>query len=277
MSTALAVHHGRFGRATLYQLNRPMTTHAHREGHLVFHVADAPAAMAVHGRTHPIAPATAAAVSPWEPHDFRCGESVAGGLYLVLYIKPVWFLEAGRMAQFALRFGQNAIAVTEPIRQLVMRVTALLLETEPSDLFDGYLYELTRACFDQSWQWTPDGRSAIRTAPAVSDFRVRRSIRLMNAQFAEPVELVEVARQSGLSRPHFFKLFKRQMGITPNLFLNTLRMECAIERLTGSEETVTDIGGALGFSSQASFTRFFTANVGIPPTDYRRVAHLAKH
>ena len=30
----------------------------------------------------------------------------------------------------------------------------------------------------------------------------------------------------------------------------------------------------LGFASQASFTRFFTSNVGIPPTDYRRVAHF---
>ena len=38
MSRALSVYHGRFGRATLYELNRPMTTHAHREGHLIFYV-----------------------------------------------------------------------------------------------------------------------------------------------------------------------------------------------------------------------------------------------
>ena len=38
MSRALSVYHGRFGRATLYELNRPMTTHAHREGHLTFYV-----------------------------------------------------------------------------------------------------------------------------------------------------------------------------------------------------------------------------------------------
>jgi len=277
MSTALAVHHGRFGRASLYQLNRPMTTHAHREGHLVFFVEGAAAAMAVSDRLHAIAPRSAAAVSPWEPHDFRTDDLRAGGLYLVLYIKPIWFLEASRMAQFALRFGRNGIEVTDQIQSLVMRVTALLLETEPSDLFDGYLYELTRACFDQSWQWTPDGSRLTQGCAAINDFRVRKSIRLMQEQFAEPLELDEVARLSGLSRPHFFKLFKRQMGITPNLFLNTLKMECAIERLTGTVETVTDISGRLGFSSQASFTRFFTANVGIPPTDYRRVAHLALH
>jgi len=32
MSRALSVYHGPFGRTTLYELNRPMTTHAHREG-----------------------------------------------------------------------------------------------------------------------------------------------------------------------------------------------------------------------------------------------------
>ncbi|MGI9420965.1 MAG: helix-turn-helix transcriptional regulator, partial [Geminicoccaceae bacterium] len=74
---------------------------------------------------------------------------------------------------------------------------------------------------------------------------------------------------------HFYKLFRKQTGITPNLFLNTLRMERAIDSLTASEKSVTDIGFDLGFSSQASFTRFFTSNVGIAPSDYRRVAHLA--
>jgi hypothetical protein len=32
MSRAPAVFHGRFGRATVYQLNRPFNAHAHREG-----------------------------------------------------------------------------------------------------------------------------------------------------------------------------------------------------------------------------------------------------
>ena len=38
MSIAHAVAHGAFGRACLYELDRPMVPHAHREGHLIFHV-----------------------------------------------------------------------------------------------------------------------------------------------------------------------------------------------------------------------------------------------
>ena len=82
----------------------------------------------------------------------------------------------------------------------------------------------------------------------------------------------EVARAVGLSRPHFFKLFKKQLGITPNVYLNTLRSERAIEDLVNTEKTVTNIAYDLGYSSQASFTRFFSSNVGIAPSEYRRVA-----
>ena len=65
------------------------------------------------------------------------------------------------------------------------------------------------------------------------------------------------------------------MGVTPNIFLNTLRSEHAIDDLLNTQKTVTDIAFELGFSSQASFTRFFSTNVGIPPSEYRRVA--SKH
>ena len=43
----------------------------------------------------------------------------------------------------------------------------------------------------------------------------------------------------------------------------------------GSPATgVTDIGFELGFSSQSHFTHFFSANVGIAPTQYRTIARV---
>jgi AraC-like DNA-binding protein len=272
MSTAISVYHGRFGRATLYRLNRPMATHAHREGHLIFHVEGSPAATRVSERTVPLSPGRAAAVNPWEPHDFSPGDLVGGSLFLILYIKPIWFLDVSRSAQSALRFGRTGIEVTDQISRSIRKVVALLLECGATDMFDGDLYELTQECFDQSWQWTPACQPFDGSA-AFNDFRVRKSIRLMAERLGGGIELDDVAREAGLSRPHFYKLFRRQTGITPNLYLNTLRMEKAIESLTETGRSVTEIGYDLGFSSQSGFTRFFASNVGMAPSDYRRVAH----
>jgi AraC-like DNA-binding protein len=276
MSTALAVYHGRFGRATLYRLNRPMTVHAHREGHLIFHVRGAMGIVDVCGRPFALAPRAAVAVNPWEPHAFLPGRSDEDGLFLVLYIDPRWFGEVQRGARPALRFGSSGIAVDDRVGEALDRATRLMLERRSIELLDRRLYDLTDRCFAESWR-NPDAGSAAPDAPAAdgpSDFRVRRSIQLLSDRLGEgrEIRLDAVAREAGLSRPHFYHLFRRQTGVTPNLYRNTLLMERAVEILTRTARTVTEIGFDLGFSSQSGFTRFFSANVGMAPTDYRRVA-----
>ena len=148
------------------------------------------------------------------------------------------------------------------------------MDDQPSERFDGFLFETTRECFDQSWQGFQDGARLSNVQRRFNDFRVRRSLRVMQECYTEDAAMDDLAREVGLWRPHFFKLFKMQMGITPNLYLNTLRAEHAIDDLMTTSKSVTEIGPDLGFASQASVTRFFTTNVGIPPTDYRRVAHF---
>ncbi len=53
-------------------------------------------------------------------------------------------------------------------------------------------------------------------------------------------------------------------------------MEQALDALVATEAPIADIGFDLGFSSQSGFTRFFAANVGMAPTDYRRAAKVLR-
>ncbi|MGD1923297.1 MAG: helix-turn-helix domain-containing protein [Paracoccaceae bacterium] len=274
MARAISVHHGSFGRATLYELDKPLITHAHREGHLVFYLGGAPGRIRVGDVDFAIDKDNSIAISPWEPHSFEPLADDACSYVLTLYIKPMWFLENSSLAEFALSFGTPAVTMTPAVEMWVGRLTNLLLDDQPSDRFDGFLFETTRLCFDQSWQGHKERACLQNVQRRFNDFRVRRSLRLMQQSYAEETGMDDLAREVGLSRPHFFKLFKMQMGITPNLYLNTLRAEHAIEDLITTRKSVTDIGLDLGFASQASFTRFFTSNVGIPPTDYRRVANI---
>lgn len=147
------------------------------------------------------------------------------------------------------------------------------MECADTDLFDGYLYELTRECYDQSRQWSPGSSRVNQGARTIIDCRIRKSIQHLNEKMHSEVEFDNVAKEAGLSRPHFYKLFKLQTGITPNLYYNTLRMERAIELLAESNQSVTNVGFDLGFSCQSGFSRFFIANAGLAPSIYRRVAH----
>ena len=271
MSTAISVCHGEFGRAALYQLDKSLITHAHREGHLIFHVEGNFSEVLIGDSGFEVNESHAAAVSPLESHSFNVKPDEVC-VVLVLYIKPIWFLENSQSEEFTLRFGGSKVIRTPAINKVVRMFTSLLYNSQNVENVDNLLFDLSRLCYEQSWQNVDTSGRLQNESSRSGDFRIRRSLQIMQQCISAEVEMEEVARAVGLSRPHFFKLFKKQLGITPNVYLNTLRSERAIDDLVNTEKTVTNIASDLGYSSQASFTRFFSSNVGIAPSEYRRVA-----
>ncbi len=273
MSSAVAVFHGAFGRVCLYAMDRQMAPHAHREGHLIFHVEGPAATVMADDRLYPLSAGQAVAISPWQAHYYRPIDLRTPTLVLVLYIRPGWFLEASRRASSSLRFGRVGVEVTDPLARHVYATARAMFDPDHEDpLLEDRIATLSQGAFDQSWQWTARGLGFTGPALPARDFRIRKAVRLLQDRLGESLELDAVAREAGLSRPHFYKLFRAQVGVTPNVYLNALRMEQAIDRLTGSHEAVSDIGLDLGFSSQASFSRFFIANGVVAPSAYRRSA-----
>jgi AraC-like DNA-binding protein len=272
VSTALAVCHGAFGRVTVYQLDRPMRTHAHREGHLIFYLAGPPGVVTVSGTRHLVDQYAGVAINPWQPHDFRpCREGVPS-VILVAYISDRW-LDRDQEGRGRLRFGANRIDFRRHIRATAYGLADALVTMANYRLVDLGLNDLFDASFEESWSRRGLPIDLARHRDPL-DFRVRKSLRLLDDGLAEGFVLDTVARDAGLSRPHFYKLFRENTGVTPALYANTMRVERALDRLVGSRTSVTDIGYELSFSSQSHFTHFFSAHVGIAPTLYRTIARV---
>ena len=96
MSEAVAVLHGAFGRVCLYSMDRTMVSHAHREGHLLFHIQGSPGEVYVDGCAIPLGPGQAVAVNPWQAHYYHQPVPGEQTLALVLYIRPTWFWQRDR-------------------------------------------------------------------------------------------------------------------------------------------------------------------------------------
>jgi AraC-like DNA-binding protein len=271
MSTALAVCHGAFGRVSVYRLDRPMRTHAHREGHLTYLLNGPPAIVTICDSPHPVDLSNGVAINPWQPHAFHPSPGGQSSVFLVAYICDRW-LDRDQQGRGALRFGANRIEVGTTIRSIAVSLAHVLVTNASYRLVDRYLNQLFDASFDASWSKGGPVRPIPCQAPI--DFRVRKSLRLLDDGFAQGIQLGAVARDVGLSRPHFFKLFRENTGVTPALYANTMRIERALDRLMGSQDSITDIGFELGFSSQSHFTHFFSAHVGIAPTPYRTIARV---
>jgi len=81
--------------------------------------------------------------------------------------------------------------------------------------------------------------------------------------------LESMAALTGLSRSAFFKRFNELAGQSPGQVLLALRMRHACQLLKANQ-TVEQVGAAVGYQSIAAFTRAFTKAVGLQPGAYRK-------
>ena len=95
---------------------------------------------------------------------------------------------------------------------------------------------------------------------------------LVDAHYAEPLRVVDMANAAGLSRAHFSREFQRAFGVSPYAYLLTRRLERAARLLRDTERPVIDICLAVGLRSVGSFTSSFRRGFGTSPTAYR-LAH----
>ena len=99
---------------------------------------------------------------------------------------------------------------------------------------------------------------------------VAEAIAHISEKYADPIAIGALVEASGMSRAAFFAAFKRQTGVTPLQMITDLRMEKARLFLRLSDFSVAEVGRISGYQDNAYFTRVFTRQEGMTPTDYRK-------
>jgi AraC-like DNA-binding protein len=111
------------------------------------------------------------------------------------------------------------------------------------------------------------------TRPLLADDLFRRLCRArayLHDHHAEPLTLAQLAREAGVSRFHFLRLYRQAFGATPRAYLTRVRLARAKELLAGDSASVTDVCLEVGFSSLGSFSTLFAERFGCPPSAWRR-------
>ncbi len=99
---------------------------------------------------------------------------------------------------------------------------------------------------------------------------LRRVTEFMEARLDEGVRLDGLAREAGMSKFHFCRLFSRTTGLSPSRYLIRLRMEKARRLLRETRRSVIEIGLEVGYGSPSHFAQVFQRETGMPPSEYRR-------
>ena len=114
-------------------------------------------------------------------------------------------------------------------------------------------------------------RSAVHRQQTTSHIQeaVRQAILTIEASEALPA-VGDIVADSGLSRSHFYQVFKVCTGVSPYQYHLQLRMSRAKELLRGSALSVKEIAAVLKFHSVYQFSKIFENKTGVPPSQYRR-------
>lgn len=269
MSEAIRLHWGSFGHVSVLNVSSDFVTHAHSEANIIVWLEGAAGEMTIAGETIRPGPHIAAGINSFEPHSHALSRD--GGLFLAFYIDSDWARRRRGLPSGAPLFARPAIPLDDWLHRAAAGLLDHLDENEGIDSLASYEIErFIDSVLDAAEASAPQaGRSGL---PVTQDFRVRKAIQLMRENVCERLCFDEVARNVGLSRPHFFALFKEQTNLTPNVYWNTLRMEEAVRQLQWSKEPLISVACNLGFTTQGNFSRFFRDHVGVPPTLYREAA-----
>ena len=93
----------------------------------------------------------------------------------------------------------------------------------------------------------------------------------MAQNFANDMTVEDYARMCNLSESRFSHRFSEIIGTSPKQYIINLRIEAAKELLINSDQSVLQIGEAVGFSTQNYFSRIFKKQTGLSPTEYRNI------
>jgi len=92
----------------------------------------------------------------------------------------------------------------------------------------------------------------------------------MLAHLDKPLTLTQVGNQFGMSSRTLMRLFRQEMDTTFQAYLRVARIIKALELLSTTDMTITEVSLQVGYQSMSSFSATFKAFVGQSPTQFRQ-------
>ena len=82
--------------------------------------------------------------------------------------------------------------------------------------------------------------------------------------------LDSLSKELGISRSQLHRTVKNQTQLSITLFARSVRLQKAKELLSTTDQRISEIAYSVGIDSPQSFSKYFTDEFGISPTDFRK-------
>lgn len=112
---------------------------------------------------------------------------------------------------------------------------------------------------------------------AVPDPHVAKALRYIREHLGETIHINDLINQTGISRRALELRFSQLLGRTPAREVRRCRIERAKQLVLNSTQALGQIAKACGYPHQETFTRAFSQEVGMTPSEFRMMAKPRHH
>ena len=105
---------------------------------------------------------------------------------------------------------------------------------------------------------------------AATNRHVKDACDYISKNFTGELTVRDIADHLHITENHLIKLFRRELGTTPNRYISELRLIHARYLLLHSDESVQQIAYSCGFNTPSYFTKRFEARFGMLPGQLAR-------
>ena len=110
----------------------------------------------------------------------------------------------------------------------------------------------------------------LRKSEIAHDKRLSGAVEYITENWNRNFSVSDLAKSLCVSESTVYHLFKSELGETPIGFLNSIRINIAIEYLESNRYSVETVSRLVGFNSENHFRKIFKDYTGTTPLKYRK-------
>ena len=99
---------------------------------------------------------------------------------------------------------------------------------------------------------------------------VQNTLYYLRNEYKNEINIDQLSSEFGVSANHLINTFKKETGVTPNVYLGQQRMRIAAELLRKGQMAVGDISAAVGINDPNYFVKLFKKEFGETPSAFRK-------
>ena len=159
------------------------------------------------------------------------------------------------------KYEPQIIESSLELQNSIIQISDLLSSSNELDILEAYsrFYKLLQSVIVK-----------MRQTDIAFDKTLQTAIEFITDNWDKSLSISEVAKKCCVSESTLYHLFQKELGQTPIGFLNSIRINVAIEHLENSNYSISTISRTVGFNSDNHFRKVFFEYTGTTPLRYRK-------